>query len=55
MTAVAAGVLSSPQTAYAAVYPGLRAGQYTVWGDESTRAATAIITGGQVTSCRWPD
>ena len=42
-------------TAYAAVYPGLRAGQYTVWGDESTPAATAVITGGQVTSCRWPD
>ena len=42
-------------TAYAAVYPGLRAGQYTVWGDESTPAATAAITGGQVTSCRWPD
>ena len=39
---------------YAAVYPGLRAGQYTIWRDEHTAAAAATITGGQVTSCRWP-
>jgi hypothetical protein len=41
-------------TKYAAVYPGLRAGQYTVWGDERRPAATTVITGGQITSCRWP-
>jgi hypothetical protein len=41
-------------TEYAAVYPGLRAGQYTIWRDERQPAATVTITGGQVTSCRWP-
>jgi hypothetical protein len=41
-------------TAYAAVYPSLTAGQYTIWRDEHSPAATATITGGQVTSCRWP-
>jgi hypothetical protein len=42
-------------TKYAAVYPGLPAGRYTIWRDEHTPAAAAAITGGQVTSCRWPD
>jgi len=42
------------QTRYAAVYPGLRAGCYTIWRDERTPAATATVTGGQVSSCRWP-
>ena len=42
-------------TAYAAVYPSLPAGQYTVWRDEHSPAATATVAGGQVTSCRWPD
>lgn len=41
-------------TKYAAVYPGLRAGRYTVWRDDLRPAATTVITGGQVTSCRWP-
>jgi len=41
-------------TAYAAVYPSLAAGQYTIWRDQHSPAATATITGGQVTSCRWP-
>jgi hypothetical protein len=41
-------------TKYAAVYPGLRAGQYTIWLDQHTAAAAATITGGQVTSCHWP-
>jgi hypothetical protein len=40
-------------TRYAAVYPGLLAGAYTIWGDEGP-AVTAVITGGQVTSCSWP-
>jgi hypothetical protein len=40
-------------TKYAAVYPGLRAGAYTIW-DDGGPAATAVITGGQVTSCSWP-
>ena len=41
-------------TASAAVYPNLAAGQYTIWRDQHSPAATATITGGQVTSCRWP-
>ena len=42
-------------TRYAAVYPSLRAGHYTIWRDEQIPAATVTIAGGQVTSCRWPD
>jgi len=42
-------------TTYAAVYPGLTAGQYTIWRDEHAPAATAVITGGQVTNCHWPE
>lgn len=41
-------------TTYAAVYPGLRAGQYTIWRYGRHPAATTVITGGQITSCRWP-
>ena len=43
------------ETVYAAVYPGLPAGRYTIWRDERTPAATATVTGGQVSSCRWPE
>jgi hypothetical protein len=39
---------------YAAVYPGLREGHYTIWRDEHTPATTTTITGGQVTSSHWP-
>jgi hypothetical protein len=42
------------ETRYAAVYPGLRAGHYTIWRDERNRAATVTVTGGQVSSCHWP-
>jgi hypothetical protein len=42
-------------TKYAAVYPGLHAGQYTIWGDDQRPAITTVITGGQITSCRWPE
>ena len=42
------------ETVYAAVYPGLPAGRYTIWRDERTPAATATVTGGQVSSCHWP-
>jgi len=41
------------QTRYAAVYPGLPAGRYTVW-QGSTPVAAVTVTGGQVSSCRWP-
>jgi hypothetical protein len=42
-------------TRYAAVYPGLRAGRYTIWRDERTPAATVTVTGGQVSNCHWPE
>jgi hypothetical protein len=42
------------ETVYAAVYPCLPAGRYTIWRDQRTPAATATVTGGQVSSCRWP-
>jgi ABC-type nickel/cobalt efflux system permease component RcnA len=39
---------------YAAVYPGLAVGTYTVWGDRDTAVATVTIDGGRVTRYRWP-
>lgn len=41
-------------TQYAAVYPQLAAGTYTVWNDGATPVATVTIRGGQVTTVRWP-
>jgi hypothetical protein len=41
-------------TRYAAVYPGLPAGRYTVWRDRDRPAAAATVTGGQVASVRLP-
>ena len=41
-------------TTYAAVYPDLLAGTYTIWTGEQDAAATVVITGGQITTCRWP-
>ena len=40
-------------TGYAAVYPGLAEGPYTIWRDAVTPAATVTIDGGRVTSYRW--
>jgi hypothetical protein len=42
-------------TKYAAVYPGLPEGRYTIWRDEQTPATAATVTGGQVSSYYWPD
>ena len=42
-------------TSYAAVYPGLAVGTYTVWRDPDTPVATVTIDGGRVTRYRWPD
>jgi hypothetical protein len=42
-------------TRYAAVYPGLPAGRYTIWRDGQTPATAATVTGGQVSSCYWPE
>jgi hypothetical protein len=42
-------------TKYAAVYPGVPEGRYTIWRDEHTPATAATVTGGQVSSCYWPE
>ena len=42
------------ETLYAAVYPGLPAGRYTVWRDEHSPAVAVTVPGGQVATCRWP-
>ncbi len=42
-------------TSYAAVYPRLPAGQYTIWRDQDLPAGEITITGSQVSSFRWPD
>jgi hypothetical protein len=42
-------------TQYAAVYPQLAAGDYTIWKDDVTPVATVTINGGQVTTTWWPD
>ena len=41
-------------TTYAAVYPHLTAGTYTIWTGEQNPGATVVITGGQITTCGWP-
>jgi len=38
---------------YAAVYPGLAVGDYTIWQDAVTPAATVTVHSGQVTSYWW--
>src|SRR5579862_4431433 len=38
---------------YAAVYPGLPAGDYVIWKDASTQAASVTVAGGQVTIAHW--
>jgi hypothetical protein len=39
-------------TRYAAVYPDLPAGRYTIWDSEGRAVATVTVTGGQVASLR---
>ena len=46
---------TSTATVYAAVYPDLPAGDYTIWRDAHTRATTTTVTGGSVTTCHWPE
>jgi hypothetical protein len=41
-------------TKYAAVYPDLPAGSYTIWADEQRPAGHVVITGGRVTNWSWP-
>ena len=38
---------------YAAVYPGLTAGDYTIWQDAVTPAAMITVHSGQVTRYQW--
>src|SRR6202451_3441248 len=38
---------TSAGTSYAAVYPGVAAGDYTLWRDDATPAAVITINGGQ--------
>jgi hypothetical protein len=46
--------LTATVTRYAAVYPGLPAGRYTVWAGPDEPTGTVVITGGQVSSWSWP-
>jgi hypothetical protein len=39
-------------TVFAAVFPSVEAGEYTIWRDEATPAATVRIRGGEVTEYR---
>jgi hypothetical protein len=41
-------------TRYAAVYPDLAAGPYTIWADEQRPAGRVVITGGGITNWSWP-
>jgi hypothetical protein len=41
-------------TQFAAVYPGLAIGDYTVWQDKNTPALTVTIESAKVTSAKWP-
>jgi hypothetical protein len=46
---------AGPRVRYAAVYPGLVAGAYTIWHDQSRTVGPVVINGGQVTSYHWPE
>lgn len=39
---------------YAAVYPEVSAGHYTVWGHDGAPVGTVVVAGGQVASFHWP-
>ncbi len=40
-------------TRYAAIYPGLSAGSYTLWGLDGQPAMQVAITGGAITEAHW--
>jgi hypothetical protein len=42
------------RTGYAAVYPDLAAGRYTIWRDEVTAIGMVEVTGGSVAVFDWP-
>lgn len=39
---------------FAAVYPGVPAGEYTIWRGPDTPAGTVTIVGGEVSRFDWP-
>jgi hypothetical protein len=39
---------------YAAVYPGLEPGEYTIWRDASTPAVRVTVAAGAVATAAWP-
>ena len=41
-------------TRYAAVYPELAAGTYTIWADSQRPAGRVVVAGGRVTNWSWP-
>ncbi len=45
---------AAENVSYAAVYPALAAGSYTIWRDVGKPAGSATITEGQVTTWHWP-
>jgi hypothetical protein len=47
--------ITASGTSHAAVYPGVPAGRYTIWGDDGVPVGTAVISGGQMASFRWPE
>jgi hypothetical protein len=42
-------------SSYAAVYPGLPAGEYTIWRDDGTPAGQVTVHGGEASRFRWPE
>jgi hypothetical protein len=46
--------LVADSTRYAAVYPGLPPGEYTIWHPDGMPAATVTVAGGVATTVRWP-
>ncbi len=41
-------------TQYAAVYPGLAPGEYTIWRDDGAPASAVTIADGIATTVHWP-
>jgi hypothetical protein len=40
-------------TGYAAIYSGLPAGRYTIWGEQGNAAGTVMVPGGKVARYDW--
>jgi hypothetical protein len=44
-----------PPSRYAAVYPGVPAGDYVVWRDAGTVAGHVTVRGGEIARFSWPE